>query len=1442
MRNYKKWTLILLAFWLAGGVVAGGIWWNKNRPSSNTKNNLQVSENGEPRLVVQLGHSGGISSAVYSPDGKFIVSGGIDDKVAILWEASTGREIRRFIGHTNQINSVAFSPDSKFVLTGSGGEYLEEKDEKDFTARLWNISNGNEIRKFEGHTDKINSVTFSPDGKNILTGSNDKTARLWNLVTGQEIKKVGEHKASVNSAKFSPNGKYIATGNGDIDLFVNVECKDCVAKLFDASSMKLIYQFTEHNAPIGSVAFSPDNKFVLTANFTPESDIHLPNDDNGNYKPTNGVYQWNVETGKKIHSYKGFGPAEFSFDSSLVITSGGGSKGDGMQIWDANTGESKNNIGKFSQYQAKESASGPDNIWLANEKIFGVGQITSFSPNNLSMLIGFDSIKGSGNLVFEWGEKSLYIFDINSGQKKTSLNGDIQKYSNTELATGTNPITETNRFIQIGSNVWDKVNGKQVLLEGTNRETIFTNPQILSKDGSIIISGIYDKKFKNPFSINVWETQTGNKADKFREGYGSWITPNNKYVLIESLDTDNIEFPNNTFLLSFYEIKTGNLKWSFPLNISMGGPNSRYLNQDRTYSKLSDDGRFVYALLPEQYQVEITGEIKPFSENELLVIESESGRIIKRITTPKQTGSQGLEISPNGNFAAFGSDSSGASIVDIKSGISGQIGNGYCFPRKFSPDNKFIAISCNLQDYDLNIQIWNLETRKLVNELPKTSFGLADIDFSASGSKLLISKDKENTAQLFDFLTGKEIFKFEHYGIITSSKFSKDGHLAITSSDDGTSRIWSIETGKEICKLTSFANGDWIVTTPDGRFDTNNLDKVEGMHWIMASEPLRPLPIEIFMRQYYEPKLLARVLRCNEEKNCEQEFKPLPALNTLNRTQPSVKITEVKPDSEGTVEVTVEVANSKSEGQKDTFGNPLESGVNDVRLLRDGQLVGYAPKTSNAAQSTWEWFKSFVVKSSESTNGKVELTQDGKATLKFSKIKLPKTGIDKVEFSAYAFNVDQIKSETSRQIYEYKASNVKGRAYIISMGVNSNEKQGSDLRFAANDARQTQEILAKRLLEQGQYEEVVNIPLVSDFTVAVNGNSVSAKDATVGQIKTGQKTVTENTATKAHFKAVLDILAGRKGDAELLKSIKNSDKLRQTNPEDLIILSVSSHGSADKNGIFYLLASDGNTISSDELSLWLRDVDGGELTMVIDACHAASAVETADFKPAPMNSRGLGQLSYDKGMRILTATQADNVALETNKTRQGLLSYALLQNGLNDFQADFKPQDRTIVMSEWLNFGVMRVPKLWDEAQSGQVKVVRETNDIVEAETQQKQEKTQQPSLFDFSRKGRDVTLEKRGGNVPTPMVDAPKIVTPVSTPTPSSSPTINTQNFNGRVIKSDCRIREYPTLDSTNVIGKLNYNDPINIGEQRGRWFFVTTATGLKGWMDGDLIEYNKQ
>ena len=396
----------------------------------------------------------------------------------------------------------------------------------------------------------------------------------------------------------------------------------------------------------------------------------------------------------------------------------------------------------------------------------------------------------------------------------------------------------------------------------------------------------------------------------------------------------------------------------------------------------------------------------------------------------------------------------------------------------------------------------------------------------------------------------------------------------------------------------------------------------------------------------------------------------------------------------------------------------------DLRLFRDGQLVGYAPDGEGA----------------------VTLDAKGKFSKTFS-VRLPKnTNAKEFNFTAYAFNIDRVKSETASQIYTLPSSlpTARGNAYIVTIGVNANEDKRYDLRYAANDARRLQEELAKNL-PKDKYEKIVQIPLISDYG---EGGKLS-----------------ENNATKAKIKAVLDVLAGKTVSGNALKGVPNAALLKKVQPEDLVLLAFSGHGYADREGIFYLIPYDIGTsadgglagvlpkaISSNELSFWLRDVDAGEMMMIVDACHSAAAVQGKDFKPGPMGSRGLGQLSYDKGMRILTATQADNVALEIGNLQHGLLTYSLVKNGLELELADYQPKDNKLFSNEWLGFTVKDVPKLYEKVLNGEIRSlfingvkaenpIQARAEIVGLKRQKSNLNLQQPSLFDFSRPDRQYQL-----------------------------------------------------------------------------------------------------
>jgi WD40 repeat protein len=115
-----------------------------------------------------------------------------------IWEVATGKEIVR-MAHESSVRSVTFSGDGKYVVSGS--------DDK--TARVWESTTGKEIARLT-HEGAVNSVAFSPDSKYVVSGSTDSTARVWEVTTGKEIARM-VHEGTVNSVTFSPNSKYVVS-------------------------------------------------------------------------------------------------------------------------------------------------------------------------------------------------------------------------------------------------------------------------------------------------------------------------------------------------------------------------------------------------------------------------------------------------------------------------------------------------------------------------------------------------------------------------------------------------------------------------------------------------------------------------------------------------------------------------------------------------------------------------------------------------------------------------------------------------------------------------------------------------------------------------------------------------------------------------------------------------------------------------------------------------------------------------------------------------------------------------------------------------------------------------------------------------------------------------------------------------------------------------------
>lgn len=297
-------------------------------------------------------HVDWVTSLAVHPDGAMMLSGACERRTAIiclsgeiiLWDIASGDSIYRQPAHSASVRDITFSPDGTQFVTASD----------DLTLILWDTETGNQIRQFEGHTVGVTSVSFSPDGESIISSSDDNTVLLWDVSSGRSAKII-EHDDDVNAVVYSPDGEFIATAS-----------EDHTVRMSDARTGNLLWESDLHDKPVLALAFDPLGQFIATGGddhrvilwdaltgiavnqFTEhtESVISLAFDPAGNYLISGSIDTtitlWDLNNGDEVRLYddhdKPILGVAISPDGTRVLSSTI-TPSDAPRLWDLATGD-----------------------------------------------------------------------------------------------------------------------------------------------------------------------------------------------------------------------------------------------------------------------------------------------------------------------------------------------------------------------------------------------------------------------------------------------------------------------------------------------------------------------------------------------------------------------------------------------------------------------------------------------------------------------------------------------------------------------------------------------------------------------------------------------------------------------------------------------------------------------------------------------------------------------------------------------------------------------------------------------------------------------------------------------------------------------------------------------------------------------------------------------
>ncbi|KAL2886164.1 Vegetative incompatibility protein HET-E-1 [Ceratocystis lukuohia] len=763
------------------------------------------------------GHDGGVTSVIFSSDGRRLVSGS-DDKTAKIWDATSGTCLQTLEGHHNAVTSVMLSNDGQKLASGSGNK----------TVKVWDATSGVCLHTLKGRDNWATPVVFSNCGQRLASGSSDKTVKIWDTTSGACLQTLKRHHANVSLVVFSSDGQRLASGSRDMAVKVwNANSGACLqtlkrrhddvrsvgssndiqrpgskpmdlaSKVWDTASSAYSQTLQRRDAYVSSMAFSKDGQQLalgsedmtvtiwdvtsgtclqtLRGHHGSVTSVAFSNDGqrlaSGSLDAT--VMIWDATSGVRLLALKGHRglvtSLVFSKDGQRLVS---GSRDKTVKIWDATsipplpTSMSNGEFVKSAVLNctsrlllwSKDMTVNPWNATLGAPILAFKGhsytiRSVAFSNNGQRLASGSD-------------DKTAKIWDATSGACLQTLRGHsnyvtsvVFSHDGRQLATGSEDMTVK---------IWDVASG--VCLRTLKGHDSWVISVMFSNDGQRLVSGSEDKVVK------IWDAASG-ACRQTLEGHDSWVT--------------SVVFSNDgRRLLSESDDKTVKI-WNMTSGTclqTLGGHESLV-----TSVVFSSDGHRLASASWDK-------TVKIWDAASGACLQTLEGHVMSVISAV---------LSNDGQRLASGSDDKTVRIWDATTGVCLHTLKGHrasVASVTFSHDGQRLASGSN----DKTVKIWEATTGVCMRTFKGHDDHVTSVLFSSDGRRLA-SGSWDKTAKIWDVASGACLRTFKgHEDYVTSVVFSSCGRRLASGSRDKTIKIWDATSGA--CLQTLKGHDSWVTS------------------------------------------------------------------------------------------------------------------------------------------------------------------------------------------------------------------------------------------------------------------------------------------------------------------------------------------------------------------------------------------------------------------------------------------------------------------------------------------------------------------------------------------------------------------------------------------------------------------------------------------------------